>query len=304
MDHSETNVEADFVDQVGDRWKEFEVYHHNVEQYMKATGASEVPDFFTESDQIDWNRRIEIQSAIQKHIDHAISSTINLPKGTSPEVVAELYLQGWQKGLKGVTVYVDGSRTGVLVTNDTVEEGFPQTAAPKRPESLDCDIHHTTIQGEKWLVLVGLMDGKPYEVLAGQASMIEIPKRYNAGSLTKHNFKTKNNRYDLTFGYNGDSITVKDVVKAFDNPTDAAFTRMISLGLRHGAEVKFMVEQLQKDKESDMFSFSKCIARILKNYIKDGEVPSDKICESCGAETLIYQDGCVTCTSCGYAKCG
>ena len=97
---------------------------------------------------------------------------------------------------------------------------------------------------------------------------------------------------------------MKDVVKAFDNPTDAAFTRMISLGLRHGAEVRFMVEQLQKDKESDMFSFSRCIARILKNYIKDGEVPSDKLCSECGAESLVYQDGCVTCTSCGYAKCG
>ena len=108
----------------------------------------------------------------------------------------------------------------------------------------------------------------------------------------------------MTFGYNGDSITVKDVVKAFDNPTDAAFTRMISLGLRHGAEVRFMVEQLQKDKESDMFSFSRCIARILKNYIKEGEVPSDKLCSECGAESLVYQDGCVTCTSCGYAKCG
>ena len=304
MDHSETNVEADFVDQVGDRWKEFEVYHHNVEQYMKAVGASEVPDFFTESDQIDWNRRIEIQSTIQKHIDHAISSTINLPKGTSPEVVAELYLQGWQKGLKGVTVYVDGSRSGVLVTKDEPEATFPQHSAPTRPETLDCDIHHTTIKGEKWVVLVGLMDNKPYEVLAGEASMIEIPKRYDAGTLTKHNFKTKNNRYDLTFGYNGDSITVKDVVKAFDNPTDAAFTRMISLGLRHGAEVKFMVEQLQKDKESDMFSFSRCVARILKNYIQDGEIPSDKVCSSCSAETLIYQDGCETCTSCGYAKCG
>jgi ribonucleoside-diphosphate reductase alpha chain len=297
----------DFVDDLGDHWREFEVYHHNVQEYFDShDDAVELPSFFTESDQIDWLRRIEIQSAIQENIDHAISSTINLPKDTPTEVVSELYLEAWKQGLKGVTIYVDGSRTGVLVTNDesTTDEPFPQHAAPKRPEVVECDIHHTTIQGEKWVVLVGLMDGKPYEVLAGEASLIEIPKRYVKGTLTKTHFKTKNNRYDLTFGFNGDSITVKDVVKAFDNPNNSAFTRMISLGLRHGAEVRFMVEQLQKDRESDMFSFSKCIARILKIYIKDGEVPSDKTCSECGSDSLVYQDGCVTCTSCGYAKCG
>ena len=227
--------------------------------------AVELPSFFTESDQIDWLRRIEIQSAIQKNIDHAISSTINLPKDTSTEVVSELYLEAWKQGLKGVTIYVDGSRTGVLVTNEDaqLDEVFPQHSAPKRPEVVECDIHHTTIHGEKWVVLVGLMDGKPYEVLAGEASLIEIPKRYVKGTLTKTHFKTKNNRYDLTFGFNGDSIMVKDVVKAFDNPNNSAFTRMISLGLRHGAEVRFMVEQLQKDRESDMFSFSKALRSFL-----------------------------------------
>lgn len=302
----------DFVDDLGDHWKEFEVYHHNVQEWREIndfhTGelSDELPSYFTESDQIDWLRRIEIQSAIQKNVDHAISSTINLPKDTSTEVVSELYLEAWKQGLKGVTIYVDGSRTGVLVTNEDsqADELFPQHAAPKRPEVVECDIHHTTIHGEKWVVLVGLMDGKPYEVLAGEASLIEIPKRYVKGTLTKTHFKTKNNRYDLTFGFNGDSITVKDVVKAFDNPNNSAFTRMISLGLRHGAEVRFMVEQLQKDRESDMFSFSKCVARILKIYIKDGEVPSDKTCSECSSDSLVYQDGCATCTSCGYAKCG
>ena len=306
LGHDEVEVKADFVDELGDRWKEFEVFHHNVQNWRNLNAGKQLPDFFVESDQIDWERRVEIQQAIQDNIDHAISSTINLPAGTEPEVVGNLYLEGWRRGLKGITVYVDGSRSGVLVTkSDTAKaEEFPQHSAPKRPEQLDCDIHHTTIQGEKWVVLVGKLDNKPYEVLAGEASLIEIPKRYDKGTLSKQVFKTKNNRYDLTFGYNGDSITVKDVVKAFDNPSNAAFTRMISLGLRHGAEPKFMVEQLQKDKESDMFTFSKCIARILKNYIKDGAEVSDKTCPECGNEGMIYQDGCATCTSCGYAKCG
>lgn len=306
LGHDEVEVKADFVDELGDRWKEFEVFHHNVQNWRNLNAGKQLPDFFVESDQIDWERRVEIQQAIQDNIDHAISSTINLPAGTEPEVVGNLYLEGWRRGLKGITVYVDGSRSGVLVTKSDAAkaEDFPQHSAPKRPEQLDCDIHHTTIQGEKWVVLVGKLDNKPYEVLAGEASLIEIPKRYDKGTLSKQVFKTKNNRYDLTFGYNGDSITVKDVVKAFDNPSNAAFTRMISLGLRHGAEPKFMVEQLQKDKESDMFTFSKCIARILKNYIKDGAEVSDKTCPECGNEGMIYQDGCATCTTCGYAKCG
>jgi len=307
LSHNEQHIKADFVDDLGDRWMEYEVFHHNVQEFLDTQGKKKVPNFFTTSDQIDWAKRVEIQAAIQQHIDHSISSTINLPKGTLPSLVGELYLEGWKKGLKGITVYVDGSRTGVLVTNETSEEQteeFPQSCAPKRPQELDCDIHHTTIKGEKWVVLVGLLDGKPYEVLGGEASLIEIPKKYDKGKLAKHCFKTKNNRYDLSFGYNGDTIHIKDVVKVFDNPNNSAFTRMISLGLRHGAKVKFMVEQLQKDKDSDMFSFARCIARILKNYIEDGEEPSDRVCTECNAEALLYQDGCITCTSCGYAKCG
>ena len=306
LSHNEQHLEADFVDKLGDRWVEYEVFHHNVQEFLDTLGSDEVAEFFITSDQIDWQKRVEIQATIQKHIDHSISSTINLPKGTDPSVVGDLYLQGWKSGLKGITVYVDGSRSGVLITKEeTVEQdSFPQHSAPKRPNTLDCDIHHTTIGGEKWVVLVGLIDGKPYEVLGGEASLIEIPKRYDKGRLTKHCFKTRHNRYDLSFGYNGDTIHIKDVVKVFDNPNNSAFTRMISLGLRHGAQAKFMVEQLQKDKDSEMFSFAKCIARILKNYIKDGEVPSDKLCSECGSESLLYQDGCITCTSCGYAKCG
>ena len=305
LGHDEVDVKADFVDELGDRWKEFEVFHHNVQQWRDAQGGdtTELPAFFVESDQIDWQRRVEIQQAIQGNIDHAISSTINLPAGTEPSVVGNLYLEGWRRGLKGITVYVDGSRSGVLVTKEdtTTQEEFPQYSAPKRPNTLECDIHHTTVRGEKWVVLVGKMDGKPYEVLAGEASLIEIPKRFNSGTLTKTSFKTKNNRYDLTFGEDG---VIKDVVKVFDNPTHSAFTRMISLGLRHGAEVKFMVEQLQKDKDSDMFSFSRCVSRILKNYIQDGAEATDKTCPECGSDGMVYQDGCKTCKDCGYAACG
>jgi len=306
LSHNENDVEADFVDELGDKWLEYKVYHHNLQEWIDLHPTNIIPDFFVTSDNIDWEKRVEIQSVIQKHIDHAISSTINLPKNTLSKVVGELYFKGWKAGLKGITVYVDGSRTGVLITEkDTKKDSFPQNGAPNRPKDLACDIHHTTIKGEKWTILVGLFEGRPYEVLGGLSNLIEIPKSYTTGVLTKHHYKTKSNRYDLKFGTNGDEVVVKGVVKVFDNPNHSAFTRMISLSLRHGGPPRLLVEQLLKDKDHDMFSFARCLARILKNYIKDGEeAHSDKACPECSTEGLIYQDGCVTCSSCGYAKCG
>jgi len=302
LSHNEKEVEADFVDNLGDRWLEYEVYHHNVQAWLDKYKSEDLPDFFKTSDSIEWPRRVDVQSTIQRHIDHSISSTINLPKGTDPETVAELYFQGWKKGLKGITVYVDGSRTGVLVAAGEGNEFFQITPA-ERPHELDCEIHHTTITGERWTILVGLLEGKPYEVLGGLSNLVEIPKKYITGILTKHTFKTKNNRYDLTFGEDGDEVVVKDIVKVFDNPNNSAFTRMISLALRTGARPSFLVEQLQKDKDSDMYSFARCIARILKNYIKDGEKVTAGTCTECTGE-LTYQDGCAMCQTCGFSKCG
>jgi ribonucleoside-diphosphate reductase alpha chain len=306
LSHNELGVEADFVDDLGDRWLEYKVFHHNVREYLNLMKTEDIPSFFVESDSIDWSQRVVIQAAIQKSIDHSISSTINLPKGTSPEVVGKLYQQGWKMGLKGITVYVDGSRTGVLLTESEKEEkeAFPQYSAPRRPEELECDIHHTTIKGEKWAIVVGLYEGKPYELMGGRSDLIEIPRSRVTGFLVKHRFKTKNSVYDLRIGTNGDTVIVKDLVKTFDNPNHSAFTRMISLGLRHGANIQYVVEQLQKDKDSDMFSFSRCIARILKNYIPDGQEATEKTCPECSEDGLVYVEGCVTCTSCGFAKCG
>jgi ribonucleoside-diphosphate reductase alpha chain len=148
------------------------------------------------------------------------------------------------------------------------------------------------------------MEGKPYEVIGGKASLIEIPRKHKKGLLKKRSYKTQNSKYDLTIGSEDDELTVKDVVSAFDNPNHAGYTRVISTSLRHGVPVQFLVEQMQKDKEADLFSFSKVIARCLKNYIIDGTISSDKTCEVCGAEnSLIYQEGCITCASCGHSKC-
>jgi ribonucleoside-diphosphate reductase alpha chain len=307
LSHDEQDVEADHIDDLGDRWLEYQVFHHNAQAWLDAHPFKDpggLPDFFVESDTIDWQKRVAVQSVIQQSIDHSISSTINLPKGTDPALVGELYMEGWRQGLKGITVYVEGSRSGVLMSETPKDKAFPQNTAPKRPQELPCNIHHTTIQGEKWVVMVGLMDDRPYEVMGGLAQYIEIPRDKVQGTLIKHPRKTMNSVYDLHIGTNGDTVIVKDLVKVFDNPNQSGFTRMISLGLRHGANIQYVVEQLQKDRDSDMFSFAKCIARILKNYIPDGQTATEKTCGECQTEGLVYVEGCVTCKNCGFAKCG
>jgi ribonucleoside-diphosphate reductase alpha chain len=306
LSHNEQELEADFIDDLGDRWVEYEVFHHNVQEWINMYGTvdkAKLPSFFVESDGIDWPQRIALQAAIQQYIDHSISSTINLPKATDPQLVGKLYQEGWRQGLKGITVYVDGSRSGVLVS-DAPESKFPHHKAPKRPVELPCSIHHTTIKGERWIILVGLLEEKPYEIMGGLSNLIEIPKRETEGILVKHPRKSINSIYDLKIGRNGDSIVVKDLVKVFDNPNHSAFTRMISLGLRHGANIHYVVEQLQKDRDSDMFSFARCIARILKNYIPNGQEATERTCPACTTEGLIYVEGCATCRNCGFAKCG
>ena len=302
LSHDEQHLEADFTDDTGDKWLEYKVFHHNVREYLQLFTTDEVPSFFVESSAIDWIKRIEVQAAIQRNIDHSISSTINLPKGTPSSVVGQIYMKGWKLGLKGITVYVDGSRSGILVEKG--KERFPHHTAPKRPLELPCNIHRATIQGERWVIMVGIMDGKPYEVMGGLSNLIEIPRTREEGILVKNPRKTMNAIYDLKIGKNGDTLIVKDLVRVFDNPNHSAFTRMISLALRTGANIQYVVEQLQKDRDSDMFSFAKCVARVLKGYISNGASASEKICSECKAEGLVYMEGCVTCKNCGFAKCG
>ena len=317
LTENDVDGRVDFVDDSGDRWQEYSVYHHGFKRWMGAAKVSEDETMTNESlvemspysgataNEIDWGSKVKMQAAAQKWVCHAISNTTNLPADIDIETVKNVYMKGWELGCKGVTVYRDGSRAGVLVSKDKNDEvKFKMHSAPARPEKLKCHIHHATIKGEAWTILVGLLDGRPYEVMGGLQKYIEIPKKYKKGIIIKHPYKTKNSRYDLVIGKNGDTLVIKDLVDVFDNPNHAGFTRTISLALRHGAAINYVVEQLQKDREMDMFSFSKVIARVLKYYIKDGTVPGKTVCENCSAEdTLMYQEGCVTCTACGSSKC-
>tara|TARA_Y100000310_G_scaffold338594_1_gene428638 strand:- start:2832 stop:5276 length:2445 start_codon:yes stop_codon:yes gene_type:complete len=308
----ESKQEPDFIDDNGERFVNYNVFHKNIEDYLdyisKKMGESnseifDIPDFFVTSDSINWMKRVEVQATIQKYVDHSISSTINLPKGTTEEVVGELYFEGWKRGLKGITVYVDGSRDGIMLEKDG--DTFVERQAPDRPDELRCEIIRPTIKGEKWVVLVGLLDGRPYEVFAGRANKIELPKKYDCGIIKKRSRKTMRNLYDLYLGEKDDELVVKDIVDIFDNPNHAVFTRLISLALRQGAPIKHLVLQLQKDSDNDLASFSKVVSRQLKKFIKNGEgLDNGKTCPGCGAEnSLAWIEGCVTCKVCNWGHC-
>jgi ribonucleoside-diphosphate reductase alpha chain len=306
--HNE-NVEANFIDAMDDKWVEYDVYHHGLKQWMEVTGnknIEESPYWGSTANDLDWKQRVKIQAVAQKWIDHSISSTCNLPEDATPEDVREIYEAAWESGCKGFTVYREGSRTGVLIdkSKQVSNNSFQSHSAPKRPTELECEIQHASIQGEQWTILIGLMDGKPYELLGGLSEYITIPSKYKTGKIVKHPRKSMNSIYDLHFGENGNEIIIKNIVKVFDNPNHASFTRVISLGLRHGTSVNYMVEQLQKDRDADMFSFSKVIARTLKRYIQNGTRSSERKCDNCGAEgTMVFQEGCVSCTACSSSKC-
>lgn len=303
LNQNDTHITPDFIDNVGDKFIEFEVFHHNIKNWMDLNNKNinEIPDFFVTSDSIDWEKRIDIQSAAQKYIDHSISNTINLPKGTKPELVNHIYIEAWKRGLKGCTIYVDGSRSGVLVEKKE-DKKQKKHDAEKRPNELQCNIHHVSVKGQKWLILVGMMNGSPYEIFGGVEENIEIPKKFSNGKIVKVKEKNVANRYELHFGEDG---VVKDIAKMFDNTNYQVHTRLISLGLRHGAGVNFVVEQLQKDPDCDMSSFSRAISRVLKKYIEDGtKATSDKKCQNCGQEEIVFKEGCLQCQACGWSKCG
>lgn len=288
---------VDFVDDMGDKWQEYTVRHHAFDQWREATGktnAEDSPFHKATATEIDWEASVDLQAAAQHWVDHAISKTCNLPEDVSKDVVSRVYMRAWEKKCKGFTVYREGSRSGVLVTKK-----FSTNNAPKRPEELPCDIYHMTVRGEKWNIFVGTYDDQPYEIFAGRAEFVSIPRSRTKGIIKK------NGKYNVHIGEGDNEIVIKDLSRVFENETESAFTRTISLAMRHGAPIQYIVEQIQKgaDRDSDMFSLSKGLMRCLKNYIEDGAKPSLKECTQCGSSDLAYIEGCISCNSCGWSKC-
>ena len=318
----------DFVDGLGDKWQEFTVYHHKFGEWINRTdpwqkmqddpediklAIAASPYAGATANEINWVSKVGMQAAAQKWVCHAISNTTNLPEDVNIETVKSVYMEGWRSGCKGVTVYREGSRSGVLVRNEEDKKSddranlkFVDNPAPRRPDELVCEIFQPTIKGEAWTILIGLMEGRPYEVLGGLSKYVEIPKNIKTGTIIKRSRKTVNSKYDLYCGPGDDKLAIKDVVSVFDNPNHSSLTRVISLALRHGTSIQYVVEQLQKDKNAELFSFSKVIARCLKKYILDGTKVSNGMFEEscCDSPNVVYQEGCATCLTCGSSKCG
>jgi len=314
------DVRVDFTDAQGDQWQTYFVNHHGLQQWREVTGSTDEdfeksPYYGAQAQEINWERRVDIQASAGQWVDHSISSTVNLPRDVDYDTVRNIYERAWKMGLKGITVYRDGARDGVLTGADETDQiVFKQHDAPKRPETLPCEIHRSRIKVgenkdgaimEDWIFFVGLLEGKPFEIFGGTTDNIELPRKVDSGWVVKRSFKS-GGKYDFYYGDEEDPTKIKNIVNQFDNPDRGWATRMISLSLRHGSPIQYVVEQLQRDKDADMFAFSRCIARVLKKYIPDGVASStEKVCAECGAEgSLIYQEGCMLCTACGASKCG
>lgn len=295
------NDKIDFVDNSGDCWEEYAVVHPGFQLWKQVTGKDKIEDspyHKSTSADLDWLSSVKLQGAVQRWNSSSISKTTNLPKGSTKELISDLYFEAWRQGCKGCTIYVDDSRDGVLIQ----KKNFQPHNAPKRPLELPCDIHRVSIKGENWTIIIGLLDDSPYEVFGGHAESLTIPAKFEKGIVKKTKRKTIASRYDLYLGDDDDPFIIGDIVKTFNNVHHASLTRLISLSLRHGSSVKYVTQQLKKDEHPEGFqAFSKVLARVLKRYIKDGEVANGTSCPECGGG-LVFSEGCERC-SCGWNKC-
>lgn len=320
----DSDTRVDFVDEVGDHWEEYTVFHHKFKTWMEAKGydinreysqeelaemVSKSPYDKATSNDVDWLSKVRMQGRIQKWVDHSISVTINLPSTATEELVGQLYFEAWKSGCKGVTVYRDGSRSGVLVSNDSKEENETVVFTTKRPEKLEADVVRFQNNKEKWIAFIGLMDNKPYEIFTGLSDDedgILLPRSVTGGYIIKSYDGDGNSRYDFQYiNKRGYKTTIEGLSYKF-NPVFWNYAKLISGTLRHGMPIHKVVElvtSLQLDNET-INSWKAGVARALKKYIPDGTLAEGVRCEECGSTEVVYQEGCLTCLACGNSKCG
>ncbi len=320
---NDKDARVDFVDEVGDSWEEYTVFHHRFKQWMEINGhdtqknynkkelkalVKKSPYHQATSNDVDWLSKVQMQGAVQKWVDHSISVTINLPNDVSEKLVGKLYLEAWKAGCKGVTVYRDGSRSGVLISDE--EKTDELVAFPtKRPAILDAEVVRFHNNKEKWIAFVGTINGKPYEIFTGLADDedgIFLPRSVETGLIIKSQMTDGTSRYDFQFtNKRGYKTTIEGLSHKF-NPEYWNYAKLISSTLRHGMPIEKVVElinSLHLDSES-INTWKNGVTRALKKYIADGTEVGKGVCENCQSEELIYQEGCLTCKNCGSSKCG
>ena len=289
------NSPADFTDATGDHWQKYLVDHPGYYLYKSITGDLSENSIYHNSlaNSIDWKARVQLQAAIQQYVCHAISSTINLPENVSYQEVSDIYMTAWKAGCKGITVYREGSRSGVIVDPKKQPKAlFNHVNAPKRPELLEAHIYDCFVRDRgNMRIIIGLLDKKPFEVFIIPKDDHALPEQL----FVKKSSLKRGNRYALV----AEKVHVKDIVSLAE-PNAAALTRLVSMSLRHGAAPEFVVEQLNKAKDTDFGSLPGVLARVLKTYVNkkvDGE------CPQCSNPTLVCVEGCTQCTACGWSKC-
>ena len=327
---NDSEARVDFVDETGDAFEEYIVFHHKFVTWMQANGYSaskkytqeeveelvaKSPYYKATSNDVDWLQKVRMQGRIQKWVDHSISVTINLPNDVSEELVDSLYVEAWRCGCKGCTVYRDGSRSGVLIATDKKKKKEdcncmqPPVIVSTRPRELDADVVKFQNNREKWIAFVGLLNGRPYEIFTGLADDDEgimLPKNVSKGTIIKSYDEDGNKHYDFQFkNKRGYKMTIEGLDGKF-NPEYWNYAKLISGVLRYGMpidQVIKLVQGMELNSES-INTWKNGVERALKKYLPNGMEEKGQKCPNCGLETLIYQEGCLICTNCGASKCG
>ena len=327
---NDTNVHVDFVDETGDSFEEYIVYHPKFLTWMKVNNidtekrytqqeidalVQQSPYYKATANDVDWREKVRMQGSIQKWVDHSISVTINLPNDVSEDLVNELYVEAWRSGCKGCTVYRDGSRAGVLIATSDKKDNKkechcePPVVTEVRPKSLDCDVVRFQNNKEKWVAFVGLLDGYPYEIFTGvldDEDGIALPKTVVKGHIIKSIDDEGNKRYDFQFeNRRGYKTTIEGLSEKF-NKEYWNYAKLISGVLRYRmplTNVIKLVNQLSLGNEN-INTWKNGVERALKKYIQDGTEAKGQKCPVCGHESLVYQEGCLICKDCGASRCG
>ncbi|MFW5757619.1 MAG: adenosylcobalamin-dependent ribonucleoside-diphosphate reductase [Bacteroidota bacterium] len=322
---NDKNVRVDFIDEVGDHWEEYNVFHHKFEDWLKINGydigevkkmkqedlaqiIEKSPYHKATANDVDWVSKVSMQGAVQKWVDHSISVTVNIPNEVTEELVGEIYKTAWESGCKGVTVYRDGSRSGVLVTGKDKKNKneFKETDAPKRPKVLDAEVVRFNNNAEKWVAVVGILNDRPYEIFTGKAEGFYLPPYVEKGKVIKNKMSSGEKRYDFQFeDLDGYKVTIEGLSRSFDKEY-WNYAKLISGILRHGMPLPSVVDVIEDMNLSGdtLHTWKNGVARALKKFIPDGTKAQGRICKSCNQESVIYQEGCLICAHCGESKCG